>query len=345
MISEEFAFCGPVLTWEPFGNGHINRTLRVRCTGGEYLVQRIAPEVFPDPDAVMGNLERVLDHLAGKPSSHRLTLVPTRSGARWRRDAEGAVWRAFPFLAGTVSCERVAEPAQAHAAGRAFAAFLADLADLSGPPLETVIPRFHDTPWRLAELAAAAQDDPCGRAVEAAEEIRGILEQEQLARALPAAWPAGSLAHHDAKIGNLLFAADGRTPACVVDLDTLMPGGPITDFADLVRTASCRAAEDAEPALMVPDADLLAALAAGWLEGRGSAADDAERAQMPLAGAVIALEQAARFLTDHLRGDTYYRISHSGHNLIRARAQLALARALTARQGDIARLVSRKAIA
>jgi hypothetical protein len=31
-----------------------------------------------------------------------------------------------------------------------------------------------------------------------------------------------------------------------------------------------------------------------------------------------------RFLADHLRGDSYFRVHRAGHNLDRARAQLAL---------------------
>jgi hypothetical protein len=45
-----------------------------------------------------------------------------------------------------------------------------------------------------------------------------------------------------------------------------------------------------------------------------------------------------RFLTDHLEGDRYFAVSRPGHNLDRARNQLALYRDLQGRQ---ARLASR----
>jgi hypothetical protein len=50
------------------------------------------------------------------------------------------------------------------------------------------------------------------------------------------------------------------------------------------------------------------------------------------AGRLITLEQAVRFLADHLGGDRYYRVHRAGHNLDRARAQLALYRSLTAQE-------------
>jgi len=45
---------------------------------------------------------------------------------------------------------------------------------------------------------------------------------------------------------------------------------------------------------------------------------------MPLAGSLMALENGIRFLTDHLLGDTYFKIRRPGHNLDRFRAQLQL---------------------
>lgn len=344
-ILARFAFASPPQSWAAFGNGHINDTIRVRCADGDYIAQRINGSIFRQPLAVMGNIVRVLDHLARHEPNprRRLQLVPTREGAGWWQELNGDVWRVYPFMSGTVTIEQVSEPLQAYAAAQAFAQFLARLADLPGGPLATVIPGFHDTPARLAQLAEAAQADSCGRLAEVAEEVRWSLAQGDLAALLVRACARGELVetatHNDTKIGNLLMEPDGRTAACVIDLDTMMPGLVLNDFADLVRSATCRGAEDGDPRDMHADPHLLAALVEGWLAGRGNAASAAERALMPAAGAVITFEQGIRFLTDHLRGDPYYRIHRPGHNRDRALAQLTLARDLIARRADIARLV------
>jgi hypothetical protein len=47
-----------------------------------------------------------------------------------------------------------------------------------------------------------------------------------------------------------------------------------------------------------------------------------------LGAAWMAGEQALRFLTDFLAGDVYYKTAHPQHNLIRARNQCGLFRAL-----------------
>ncbi len=39
---------------------------------------------------------------------------------------------------------------------------------------------------------------------------------------------------------------------------------------------------------------------------------------------MLTLETGIRFLTDHLAGDTYFRIRHAGHNLERARNQFKI---------------------
>jgi len=70
------------------------------------------------------------------------------------------------------------------------------------------------------------------------------------------------------------------------------------------------------------------ALAEGYLAGAGSTLLPAERELLVLAGEVMTLEQAYRFLGDHLAGDTYYQISRPGQNLDRARTQIALVKAL-----------------
>ena len=65
----------------------------------------------------------------------------------------------------------------------------------------------------------------------------------------------------------------------------------------------------------------------GFLAGYGGELSEAESAAMLLAGPLLTAENAVRFLTDHLLGDIYYGAAAPGHNLERAKQQLALAAA------------------
>jgi hypothetical protein len=45
--------------------------------------------------------------------------------------------------------------------------------------------------------------------------------------------------------------------------------------------------------------------------------------------------QGVRFLTDHINGDTYFKIKFEGHNLQRARAQFQLLTMLAAKADEM----------
>ena len=65
-----------------------------------------------------------------------------------------------------------------------------------------------------------------------------------------------------------------------------------------------------------------------YLEGFDGYLTKQEIKLMPAAGAVITFELAVRFLSDYLDGDRYFKTTRPGHNLDRARTQIALARTL-----------------
>ena len=124
----------------------------------------------------------------------------------------------------------------------------------------------------------------------------------------------------------------------VIDLDTVMPGTPLFDFGDLVRSSVSLAAEDATAlGQVVAERELFEALLEGYLGGSGGLLTPAERALLEPAGRVITWEQAIRFLTDYLEGDTYFATSHREHNLERARAQLALLASLEEQREEFER--------
>jgi hypothetical protein len=127
----------------------------------------------------------------------------------------------------------------------------------------------------------------------------------------------------------------------VVDLDTVMPGLSLHDFGDLVRSAVSDSDEDerdlSRVSVRVP---VFAALARGFVEGAGTALSAAERALLVTGAEVIVFEQALRFLTDHLDGDRYYRISRPGHNLDRTRSQVRLLQSLEAAGPELLRVAA-----
>ena len=49
---------------------------------------------------------------------------------------------------------------------------------------------------------------------------------------------------------------------------------------------------------------------------------------------------AVRMVTDYLNGDVYYKIDYPEHNIVRARTQIALIKAMDAQWDEIQRFVS-----
>jgi hypothetical protein len=123
-----------------------------------------------------------------------------------------------------------------------------------------------------------------------------------------------------------------------------MEGSVLADFGDLARTAACACDEDERDLERVDfDLERFEALARGYLDGAREALSAGERRALPLAGPLLALENAVRFLADHVAGDVYFRIHRPGHNLDRARAQLRLAERMHARAAEAAERLRRAA--
>lgn len=76
--------------------------------------------------------------------------------------------------------------------------------------------------------------------------------------------------------------------------------------------------------------DYYEALVDGYLDASAGFIREAEADNLALAGKIITIETGLRFLTDHLSGDTYFRVHRPDQNLERCRAQFALAESIDA---------------
>jgi len=325
-VIDAFRFEGAPIGAEPLAGGHIHENVLVRCTGGRYVLQRLNDRVFPDVDAVLSNGERLVAYLRAK-GRRGPELVETGDGALSLRAPDGSRWRAFRFLEGTVGRSILTDPDDAFEAARAFADYLVALADFPAPPLAVTIEHFHDLPHRLDALEAVSAADPVGRRSGVSEEVdRARRLAGDVAEQLRAGAgrPCVRIVHNDAKLSNVRFDARTGRAACVIDLDTTMPGHVAYDVGELVRTAATHSPEDARDEATVDfDLDLLDALASGYFAARPPV-DASEIEAMSLAGPHMAVENALRFLVDHLAGDRYFTVTRSGQNLDRCRTQLRL---------------------
>ena len=358
-ITRSFALHGDVVAAAPYGSGHINDTYAVTVSQAgapmRYIFQRINHTIFKDVPALMDNILRVTAHqqdrltaAGGSDASRRaLTVILARNGKPFVRDEHGAWWRAYLFIEGAITHDKIESPGQARTAAKAFGEFQRLLADLPGARLHETIPGFHDTPRRFATLGKAIEVDAVKRAGGAAAEIAFALEQKALACRLTDLLAQGlvqeRVTHNDTKLNNVMLDNDTGAGVCVIDLDTVMPGLSLYDFGDMVRSATNAAAEDeTDLNLVFARPEIFTALAEGFLAGCGSALNTVERAHLAVAGQVMTYEVGIRFLTDYLQGDIYFKIKHPGHNLERARNQFALLRSLQSQQTAFEQIITAK---
>ena len=150
------------------------------------------------------------------------------------------------------------------------------------------------------------------------------------------------IGHNDCNLNNILFDDVTNLPVAIIDLDTVMPSSPLYDFGDSMRSGTNTARDDEKDLSKVScNLELFEGYAKGWLEACGDMPTPKELELLPYASLVITSEDAIRFLTDHLNGDTYYHTSYNGQNLDRARNQLKLLADMELKLPEIKRIISR----
>ena len=321
----------------PFGNGHINDTFLVKSEPEEmpdYILQRKNHQIFKDVPGMMKNIVLTTGHIrnmliaAGEKEVHRkvMTYIPATDGKMFVNDRDGNFWTLFLFIADSKSVENIQRPAQAFSAARAFGHFQQQLADLPGEELIETIPNFHNGISRLYDFQLSILKDLAGRVADNQLLIKKITdrsaEMTSLQRWLDDRSLPLRITHNDTKINNILFDQENN-PLCVIDLDTVMPGSALYDFGDAIRTLGNRAPED-EPDLdkIAFNHEIFEAFAKGYLSEAKAFLTQKEIDHLAFSCRYMAWEQAMRFLTDYLNGDTYYKTDYPGHNLVRTKAQV-----------------------
>ena len=328
-IEEEY------LGYEAIQVGLVNRTYKVnfRLKDGNpksFLVQNVNTYAFRNPVGLMHNIDLVTEHIRAKnPDKKSLHFHHTADRKTYLEDGDN-FWRIMNFVpAKTFST--TSDPVIVRNAGKAFGEFQVQLADFDIHQLVETIPGFHNTRGRYEKLDEAIALNQAGRLEEVGAEIEYLMSVRDLACTLTDMGKEGELplrvTHNDTKINNVLFDQETGEAIVVVDLDTVMPGYMGHDFGDAIRFAANRAAEDCpEPEKAGIDLEIFRAFAEGFLEKTHAAITPNEVQTLALSSFVMTAEVAVRFLDDYLRGDPYFTTRYPGHNLVRARCQIALCR-------------------
>ncbi|MDO4973905.1 MAG: aminoglycoside phosphotransferase family protein [Eubacteriales bacterium] len=337
---------GTPVECEQIKSGHINETYYITTdTGARYILQWINQYVFPNVNALMGNMSRISAFLAKneKGKTAMIRYIDTLDGHSYYDDGHGGAWRIYRFVDHSICLQRPETPDDFYECARAFGHFQYALNDFPAEQLEETIVNFHNTVDRYRQLREAMAADSEGRLTEVGPEIDYLLSREEKACRLHKMRMSGELpvraTHNDTKINNVLLHEQTRKAICVIDLDTVMPGLSAFDFGDAIRFGASTAAEDERDLKKVAlDEELFRVFTRGFLRACPSLTEK-EREVLPLGAFTMTLECGMRFLTDYLNGDKYFSIDYPTHNLDRARAQLALARDMEKKEHEMELIV------
>ncbi|MBQ9198509.1 MAG: aminoglycoside phosphotransferase family protein [Clostridia bacterium] len=354
-ILPHFALDGRLVEIKELKSGNINATYRLTFEDAgiqrKYILQRINTYVFREPGRMMENIVGVTEHLRGamlklgqNPERRVLRVIPTADGRLMHEDDTGC-WRVYPFISNAFAYDTV-DAASFLEVGRGFGRFQRLLADYPAEQLFESIPGFHNTERRNEQLTAAIQADEAGRARDVRPEIDFLLQRKERLCGIVRLIETGELplrvTHNDTKSNNVMLDKATGHALCVIDLDTVMPGSVLYDYGDAIRFGASTAVED-EPdtAKIALDMEKTEVFTRGFIEETNGFLRREELERLPLGIEVMTGELAARFLADYLNGDRYFKINAPDHNLIRARAQIALLRDVESKRQQIQDMVNK----
>ncbi len=352
-IIEEFHLKGSLVGIYTVSAGNINDTYVIDTefegSKKQYIVQRINHHVFLAPEKVAENVCLVTDHIENKLREegtidirrHVLRYYRTSDGGYYHVTPSGDYWRVLSYVFNSVNINTADIP-HLRETGVAFGEFQNYLSDFPAESLYESIPDFHNTQKRYDDLRTAAEKDTHGRLCEVKDEYDYLLSMEEKATVFNRLGDSGDIplrvVHNDTKCNNVMFDRTSGEHLAVIDLDTVMPGFVAYDFGDAVRFAANPGGED-NPNVdeVYLDLDYYSAFAEGFVPCVKDKITKLEVDTLPDGVLAITLELAARFLTDYLNGDVYFKCKMPRHNLVRTKAQIALAKDIDAKMPELRR--------
>lgn len=333
-ILNNFKINSEILSISPYGEGHINDTFLIVCTNNErYILQRINHKVFKDIDGLMNNIDLVTKHLCKKVKDINkdvLHIINTNDDKLFYYDKENDnYYRVYSFVKGSITLQQVSNKEIFKETAIAFGKFQNYLADFDSSLLNETIANFHNSKVRYDHFINTLSIDKYNRAKNAKKEIEFIIKRKDYCsriidliedKKIPL-----RVTHNDTKLNNVLFDEKTYKALCVIDLDTIMPGSTLYDFADSIRFGCNMASEDCSNIDEVKfSIEYFKAYAEGFLQEVKESLNQYEIDNLAFSAILITLECGIRFLDDYLDGDNYFKISKEDHNLIRCKTQLKL---------------------
>lgn len=364
LIATQFEVPGRLLSVRPAGSGNINDTFLGVFQADSFnfciIIQRIRKSVFPQPEIIMKNLRVLSEHcvkVINEEMEHAdrpwefIQIIKTKSGEDYVIDDQGDLWRALKFIEAGIVFESVQGLEHAFEVGATLGHFHHMVQTLPYQQLNYSLPQFHVTSHYLLELEQAVKNPAAEMSVNTSPTSQKALnfislrknKILELEEALKKSVLKLSVTHGDPKAGNVMIHTETGQGICLIDCDTVQPGLILHDLGDAIRSLCNPAGEDPIDLQTVGlDLNLLSAFFDGYKTTAKNLLTTEEISYLWTALHTITLELGIRFLTDHLKGDVYFKIRQPGHNLHRALVQFHLVESIEKQEFMIREILEKR---
>ncbi len=302
----------------------------------------------------MDNIVRVTEYVREnikkmQLSTRRFVLrafMTKKEGKPYFIDNNGEYWRAYRYIENSITYDSCDDLDIIERSGEAFGRFQNCLDGFDANSLYIPLEDFHNTPKRYLRLYQVVALDPESRVESVKADINELKALEKDASIIQQYLDKGEIplrvTHNDTKCNNVTFDKTTGEALAVLDLDTVMPGAVAYDFGDAIRFIANTCLEDDPDTDKVKlDLNKYEAFAKGFLSQLKDKLLPIEKLTLNLGVLTMATELAVRFLTDYVNGDKYFKTNYPGHNLDRARNQIALAKDILAKQEEMDEIIKK----
>ena len=310
---------------QPISQGYINDTYALLQDGDPcYILQRLNAKVFSNIDIIMENIHYVLPYLNDE-NYHQISLINTVDGEPYLKLSESDCWRIMTMVPNSIAFNTIENETMAAEAGRIIGKFHSLLEEAPMDKIKDSIPGFHDLSLRIRQFEEALESTTSDRLKNASEAI--LIAKKTLSELRlydPGNLPV-RICHNDTKLNNILFDKVDKRALCLIDLDTIMKGYFHYDFGDAVRTIVNTAEEDEKDLSKIT---FNKGLFEAFIDGLCTNSEfltEAEIQNLSLGVKIMPFMHGIRALTDYLRGNIYYKVTHENQNLDRSLSLFAFA--------------------
>lgn len=344
-----YQFYSQIDTIEKISGGNINITYKITLADGtKYILQKINTSVFKNPILLMDNITKVTKKFSEQKNLLKMLDKMQVLNIKFTREGKSYTvyndeyYRIYDFVCNSVTYSNTSDLTIIENAGRAFGFFAKSMNTGDKVSLVDVIENFHNTSYILNKLVESYQKATISYKNKAKQVYEYIMEKQNTVNKIyrETLCFRNRIVHNDAKCNNVAFCPKDKSVRCVLDLDTVMNGSFMADFGDGARSISCSTEEDEKNLSFVKfNMSKFKAYTKGYVREILSIATPEEIETLKYGPLIITIELAARFLTDYLDGNIYFKTDYLEHNLDRAKCQAKLALDIEEKQTYIQKVI------